>query len=251
MGAENGFILKRYRKCRSCPPRGAWWLLARTPPVSRVDSRSSSSLFKLLSPPHKRHFEGGVRSLALRPHTPHLSRRVPGGYFFSVGAFQTETRAQTELCFRLLQWADKAEEGTRAWLLRRVGWKRRNSPFSGKNCSKCHFWITHSPSDNGLRDVTFGPAASGRRLNSGVWKWQHRGGNGSWRPIEPDSSYISHFTATCYTLYNHYVRASHTLETSLVCLCCKYFWFVYITCVSAAGTPRSDRNPVVSFRRTL
>ena len=72
---------------------------------------------------------------------------------------------------RLLQCADKAEEGYPGpGSCRRVGLKRRNSPFSGKFALMSVCGGTHRLSDNGPRDVTFCPDAKDEGLYSGVWK---------------------------------------------------------------------------------
>lgn len=111
---EQTFVLKCQRKCHY---RNLPYMLAPLP----SPHSTSSSLFKLSPLPKQTTFSGFGLCLFART-LAHLSACF-GGYFFLWRSVWSTNRAQTELCFRLLQWAGKAEEGIRAWQLRRVGLK--------------------------------------------------------------------------------------------------------------------------------
>lgn len=231
------------------------WRPARTPPVSSVDSRSSSSLFKLLSPPHRRHFGGLVCSSP--SSNPSYLRVCFWGYFFFCRSVWSQNRTQTELCFRLLQWADKAEEGIRAWQLRRVGLKRRNSPFSGKFARMS--FLDNNTACPIMDSVTLHFVRQWRTRTELCWcvkittQRKRQLKNNSARPC----SYISYFTATFrFTLYNYdcNIRAWHIFPTT------KLFFFVntganilvclHNVCIGSQATPQR-RNPVVNCRSIL
>lgn len=110
MGFENAFIFWKKQEVPLLSP--AWYLMAASLHPSRLLCRTADPPPASLNCFH-RHTNDilGVRSAALRPHTPHISLRVFEDISFSVGAFGAETEHRRSCVFRLLLWADKAEEG--------------------------------------------------------------------------------------------------------------------------------------------
>lgn len=127
-----GFILKIYRKFYS--HRCCGWRPACMVAPSRVLST--------LGPPpaslnclRRRTNDIFVCSIQQPVHTAsYLSASFCSSedISFSLGALWDRNRRQTELFVGPLLGADKAEEGTWAWQLHRIGLKQRNSQFSGK-----------------------------------------------------------------------------------------------------------------------
>lgn len=175
--AGDGFILKRHRKSRSdhCVGRDGSWLAPLPSPVSTADPPPASLNW------FRRHSSDILRAPLSGP-PPSLplaflcaSRRIlapsPSGPSWGENAAAEPGRSCVSGCFR---GAGNAEEGVRAWAAPGSRLQATGSIVYQVNSPKCH--VRSAP--RAVRQWTpwryASPGRFGRRVDGGVWKWQHR-----------------------------------------------------------------------------